>query len=296
MPNQPFRPTVSVIIPTLNAENEIGNLLDILAAQSIKPAEILVVDSSSDDKTQQIVTESGVASLRVIKREDFNHGQTRHEALLQTTGDFVLFLTQDAVPVDSLYIENLLKPFADPLVAMASGRQVPKPDARRFEQLVREYNYPATSFVHSVNDIEKYGIKTFFASDVCSAYRRSYYLKVGGFKALNTNEDMLIASDFIFNGYEIAYEADAQVLHSHNLSFREQFERNRQVGIFLAQHGKEFAGLSEVSSGAALVKSVAVQLVREKNIAELARFGVDCVARFAGNRQGRKDGIALPAK
>ena len=82
----------------------------------------------------------------------------------------------------------------------------------------------------------------------------------------------------------------------HNLSFREQFERNRQVGIFLAQHGKEFAGISEVSSGAALVKSVAVQRVREKNIAEVARFGVDCVARFAGNRQGRKDGIALAAK
>ena len=42
---------ISVIIPTLNAEHEIEALLIALERQSIRPNEILVVDSASEDKT-----------------------------------------------------------------------------------------------------------------------------------------------------------------------------------------------------------------------------------------------------
>lgn len=42
---------VSVIIPTLNAEHEIEDLLAALERQSLRPMEILVVDSASDDGT-----------------------------------------------------------------------------------------------------------------------------------------------------------------------------------------------------------------------------------------------------
>lgn len=282
-------PKISVIIPTLNSAGSIVDLLKALTTQSIPPNEIIVVDSSSDDETQRLVRESGLADLIVIDRKTFNHGTTRHEALLRSTGDFVFFLTQDAMPADDNYIANLLSPFADPLVAMASGRQLPKSDARRYEQLVRQYNYPDVSSVRTADDIEKYGIKTFYVSDVCSAYRRAYYLAVGGFKPTNTNEDMLIACDFIFGGYKIAYQADARVFHSHNLTFREQFERNRQVGISLARNKEQLAGISEVSTGASLATRVAKQLVAERNFTELFAFGTDCVARFAGNRLGRHE-------
>lgn len=281
--------TISVIIPTLNAESEIGPLLDALLSQGRKPDEILVVDSASDDGTQDIVrgyTDEGVR-LRVIRREDFDHGGTRHGALLETSGDFVLFLTQDAVPADNAYIDNLLKPFEDPEVAMASGRQLPKPGARRYVQLVQEFNYPPEPNVRSAEDIPRLGIKSFFASDACSAYRRTAYLAAGGFeRPLNTNEDMLMAATLLHSGWKVAYAADACVLHSHNLSPREQYRRNREVGIFLARHRDKLGVSDEVGEGSRLVKEVASRLLVERHLKELLLFGVDCAVRLFGNRVG----------
>ena len=207
---------------------------------------------------------------------------------MSTTGDFVCFLTQDAVPVGREYFSHLLAPFEDPLVAMVSGRQLPKPDARPFERLVRSYNYPSESFVRTKDDIERLGIKAFFASDVCSAYRRTTYSLVGGFeRPLNTNEDMLIASIFLRAGYKVAYAADAQVLHSHNYTLMQQYERNRQIGIFLEAHASDFNGVSEVGEGKRLVATVSRQLLAEGRVLELFAFGIDCAARLLGNRAGR---------
>ncbi len=181
-----FSQTISVILPTLNPGGQITVLLDKLISQSLSPAEIIVVDSQSDDGTpalvsQYIANHTG-QNIRFIgiERKDFDHGATRDMALRESNGDFVLFLTQDAMPANKHYIENLMKPFSDEKVALVTGRQIARPDARPAERLVREFNYPEQSHIRDASDIERLGIKAFFASDVCAAYRRSAYLAVEG--------------------------------------------------------------------------------------------------------------------
>lgn len=280
--------TVSVVVPTLNAGSDLEILLQALFKQTVRPDEVLVVDSSSDDNTVSIASSYEKVRVLSISRASFDHGGTRHMAFLETSGEFVLFLTQDALPADTLYIENLLSPFSDSEVAMVSGRQIPKPDARRFEQLVREFNYPDESNVRSIEDLPKLGIKTFFASDVCSAYRRVPYLECGGFKRpCNTNEDMLMAAKLVRAGRKIAYVAKAKVLHSHNLSIREQYLRNVEVGISLEANIDSLCGVDEVGEGGRLVSSVVRRLASERHFGELVAFGMDCSARFVGNRIGR---------
>lgn len=153
---------ISIIIPTLNAEHEIEALLIALDRQSIQPNEILVVDSASEDKTIELVQKHKRVRLLEIDRQDFNHGTTRDMALNESSGDFVCFLTQDAVPVSDDYLKRLVAPMVeDSNIALVSGRQLPKADARRFEQLVRCFNYPDSPSVRSKGDLEKLGIKTF---------------------------------------------------------------------------------------------------------------------------------------
>ena len=283
-------PSVSVIVPTLNAEGEIGQLLDALQAQSLKPREILVVDSESDDRTIEIASSRESVDVVRIKRLNFNHGTTRHEALLRTSGEFVCYLTQDALPADVDYLNNLVTPMLrDASISLVSGRQLPKRDARRFVQLVQRFNYSDEPSVRAVEDLSKYGIKAFFASDACSCYRRSAYLSCGGFPPVETNEDMLMAACLISRGWKVAYEPSAAVLHSHNLTPPEQFARNRAIGRFLEKHSSELMGASEVSEGGRLVKSVASELIRERRVRELFAFAIDCAARLAGNRMGRRD-------
>ena len=282
---------VSVIIPTLNASVEIVQLLESLDTQSLRPDEVIVIDSRSDDDTLGYVREFSWVKVIEIDRSTFDHGGTRHQALMASSGDFVLFLTQDALPEGSDYIANLLKPFVDPDVAMVYGRQLPKPDARRFEQLVREFNYPDQSSVREESDIATLGIKAFFASDVCSAYRRTDYLEVDGFpRPCNTNEDMLIAAKFIYGGKKVAYVANARVFHSHNLAPAEQFRRNREVGIFLARNGEYFGEVSEVGEGGALARQISWTRLSEKRVGEFLAFGIDCGARLLGSQIGRRVG------
>lgn len=280
---------VSVIIPTLNAEHEIEDLLAALERQSLRPMEILVVDSASDDDTVPLVKMHEGIRLLQIERCDFNHGATRDMALRATTGDFVCFLTQDALPASDAYLERLVTPMVgDPSIALVSGGQLPKADARRFEQLVRSFNYPDSPSVRSKSDLNKCGIKTFFASDSCSAYRRTAYLDCGGFEYVNTNEDMLMAARFVASGLKVAYEPDAEVYHSHNLTPSQQFARNRAVGMFLESHSDDLMHASEIGEGGRLVKAVSSQLLREGNLTEFIAFGVDCCARLLGNRAGRR--------
>lgn len=280
---------ISVIIPTLNVEHEIEALLIALDRQSIQPNEIFVVDSASEDKTIELVQKHKRVRLLEIDRQDFNHGTTRDMALNESSGDFVCFLTQDAVPVSDDYLKRLVAPMVeDSNIALVSGRQLPKADARRFEQLVRDFNYPDLPSVRSKCNLEEFGIKTFFASDTCSAYRRTAYLECGGFEHVNTNEDMLMAAKFIASGMKVAYEPRAEVYHSHNLTPSQQFARNRAVGFFLETHADDLMHASEIGEGGRLVKAVSSQLLREGNLVELIAFGVDCCARLLGNRAGRR--------
>lgn len=282
-------PTLSMVLPTLNGERELPALLDCLAGQTCPADEILVVDSASDDRTSEVARAYHGVRVIEIERSNFNHGLTRDLALRKTTGDYVAFLTQDALPADDCYLENLVAPLnADPKVALVSGRQLPRNDARRFEQLVREFNYPEESHVRTLDDLPRLGIKTYFASDVCSCYRRSAYIEVGGFDEVKTNEDMLMAARLLKAGYKVAYAADAKVVHSHNLTPVEQYRRNKAVGEFLAEYEEELAAPDEVGEGSRLAKSVLGTLLHEGRPGEAAAFAADCAARLAGNRAGRR--------
>lgn len=101
----------SIVIPTLNAASLIGILIEKLQNQTIKPDEIIVIDSSSDDETVSIASSYPYVKTIIIPREEFNHGATRHKALMETIGDYICFLTQDAVPSNERYLSNLLAPF-----------------------------------------------------------------------------------------------------------------------------------------------------------------------------------------
>lgn len=284
--------TTSVIIPTLNAEEFIINLLDSLHKQTHSLNEIIIIDSESDDNTLKLVKEKNYPDVKIltIKRSEFDHGRTRDFALRQSTGDYVIFLTQDAIPENKFFIENLLAPFlTDEKIAVSSGKQIPRENASPFEKLVREFNYPEHSNIRSKKDIPEFGIKTFFTSDCCSAYKRDIYEKLGGFDfPIKISEDLFFAAKAINAGYKIAYAADAGVIHSHNFTLRQQYRRNFLIGYESEKHKNILAGVSQDKEGFRLVKYVSLKLLKKGKIFSFIRFGFDCCARLLGNKMGKR--------
>ena len=129
---------VSVIIPTLNAESYINEIISSLRQQTIE-CEIVIVDSSSTDNTLHIA-KTGHAKILTIRQEDFNHGNTRNTGVQAANNNTVVFLTQDAMPADNYCLENLIKPLEHPQVIASFGRQIPLPDASPTEKFTRLFN------------------------------------------------------------------------------------------------------------------------------------------------------------
>ena len=279
-----------VIIPTLNAQSCIARLVESLMAQTIPPERILIVDSRSEDSTAQIIRSFGSVELLTVERREFDHGGTRDMAVRSCNAPFFVLMTQDALPVDVHCMESLLSSFTGRRIAAVCARQVAYPDARASERAVRAFRYTDQSMIWDMDDLKRLGVRAFLLSDVCTAYRRSAYLDVGGFEhPIGTNEDMLIAADFLRAGYQLAYSAQAQVWHSHNHTLRQEYERNKKIGEFLAHYEDRLPDAGEMGEGMRMVRQISVELLKGDRFGEWIAFGLNCVARLLGNRAGRRE-------
>ena len=99
---------------------------------------------------------------------------------------------------------------------------------------------------------------------------------------------MFYAAKVIQNGYKVAYTAEAEVYHSHNFTFLEQYRRNYLQGYEIEKHRQLLGYVKQESEGIKLVKYVSRELLRHGHILEFIKFGFDCCARFMGSRAGKK--------
>ena len=121
-----------VVIPARNQATELARLLPALAAQ-IPPENILVVDSASSDATADVARGCGCRCISIALK-DFDHGTTRNFGARSVPGEFIVFMTPDAVPEGPATLAALLEPFQDPSVGeirpgvqLSSGASRPVP-------------------------------------------------------------------------------------------------------------------------------------------------------------------------
>jgi len=230
-------PKFALIIPTFNAAEQWPALLQGILNQSLKPDSILVIDSSSPDRTAELARTAGF-HLVTIPQSEFNHGRTRQLALQYVPhAEILVYLTQDAVLAGAEAFTNLLAGFADPRVALAYGRQLPRLQAGPVEAHARLFNYPERSQLRTFADRQTLGFKTIFCSNSFAAYRRSVLEEVGGFPGhVILGEDTVTAARILQKGYSIAYVASACAYHSHNYTLIQEFRRYFDTGVL---HSRE---------------------------------------------------------
>lgn len=224
---------ISVIIPTYNGASHLPKLLDSLGSQSIT-FELIIIDSFSTDNTLELV-KPYAHQIITIAQVDFDHGGSRTKAAKQASGELILFLTQDALPLKPNTLETLLKAFEDPQTGLAYGRQLPYEETNLFGKHLRAFNYPAQSYLRTLKDKKRYGIKTAFLSDSFSAYRTSALKEVAYFKnGLIFGEDNHIAAKLLIAGWQLAYVSEAEVYHSHSYTPLAEFKRYFDMGVYHA--------------------------------------------------------------
>ncbi|MBA4416372.1 MAG: glycosyltransferase family 2 protein [Syntrophus sp. (in: bacteria)] len=275
---------ISVVIPTFNAGRYIHGLLSSIKSQTVL-CETVIIDSSSTDNTVS-VSESFGAKVVSIKKEDFNHGRARNLAASHTRGDFIVFLTQDALPFDVHCIERLVASVEGDIAA-CYGRQIPMDSAKPTEKFTRYYNYPETKAVRGLGDTSVYGIRTFFFSNVFSVVRRYEFELLGGFpEDLIMFEDMLFAAKLMMKGCRIAYSPDAKVIHSHNYSLRQQFIRYLEAGISFSNNPWFLEQAKADKEGVAFLKEEFKFFVREHKAYWIIYGIIEALYKYTGYKLG----------
>lgn len=246
---------VDVLIPVYRPDGKLTELLKRLKMQNYPIHRVILMNTEEKHFPAELTGIWDRVEVYHLAKEEFDHGGTRDRGVRMSTADLVVCMTQDAMPADETLIEELVKPFDDPEVWAAYARQLPNEDCREVEKYTRSFNYPEQSMVKTKEDLDRLGIKTFFCSNVCAAWRREKYLELGGFvKHTIFNEDMILAGTMIKQGGKIAYCAKAKVIHSHNYSAFQQFHRNFDLAVSQTMYPEVFGGICSESEGIKLVK------------------------------------------
>jgi len=277
-------------------------IIEKLRKQTVKPAGINLVWSKADHEEDAVMSrikrECGDIRILEIPVREFDHGGTRRRAVRNTPCDIFVMMTQDAVPKNDMLIENLTAPLISQMtertpngtvIACVYGRQLPGRDSSPYEKLSRLHNYSELSRTKTGEDIKKLGIKAFFCSDVCCAYRRDIYEECGGFvRSTVFNEDMIMARRFLDKGYAVRYEATAAVIHSHDYSAMEQLRRNFDLGASQAMFPDVFGGISSESEGIKFAVSSIKLLIKKGRPLLVPGFCIQCFFKLVGYRLGKK--------
>ena len=196
---------IQIIIPIYKPDNKFIELLKQIKKQVIKNIPVLIIDSGSDERYLSELKDMN-CKVKKIDSKTFNHGGTRQiGADMFPNKDVYVYLTQDAILVDEYAINNIIKVFDNKNVGCAYGRQLPHKGAGIFASHARLFNYGTESYIRTLKDSRKYGMKTAFISNSFAAYRRIALKAVGGFPSDTIlSEDMYVAAKMLLNNWDVA--------------------------------------------------------------------------------------------
>ena len=137
----------SIIIRCLNEEHHLPRLLDGIDGQTMRPFEVIIVDSGSKDLTVQIARSRG-ARIEHIEPGEFSFGRALNLGARVAGGDVLVMASAHTYPASERWLELLLKPFSDSAVALVYGAQRGDHRSKFSElQLFKQW-FPSAAIVH----------------------------------------------------------------------------------------------------------------------------------------------------
>lgn len=257
-------PRVSILLPTWNGERDLERLLPALAAQEgCGEVELLATDSSSSDRSVELLREAG-AEVEVIPKAQFGHGSTRNALAQRAKGEVLVFLSQDALPLGVHFLAALTRPLEQPRVAGSYARVLPGPgdDPLTARTVLASPEAATEPLTRSLEDagplwdlpaLRRAELLRF--NNVASAVRAEVFREID-FPILPFGEDFAWAARALNAGWSVRFTPEAIVQHAHRYTPAQAFERYRVDAAF----HREIHGYQLRPSAAAVLRGVGYEL------------------------------------
>jgi len=217
-------PRASVIVRTKDSARTLGGVLSLLRAQTV-PAEIIVVDSGSSDRTLAIAREG---ADRVIELDParFSFGRSLNHGAAAAGAPIHFALSSHAFPANECWIERSLSLYGRPDVAATNGAV----------SLPGSPEPPSGTFYQRFSDATAHPLWGF--SNTGSSWRADVWAAFPFDEHLPTAEDKQWAFRVLAAGWKIAFDPRLSVSDSHRRrhGLRHLYRRTRReveaVGSF----------------------------------------------------------------
>jgi GT2 family glycosyltransferase len=217
MPPDRTRARITVAVATVDRPERLERCVRALLSGSLRPAELIIVDQSSDDRTAYVVANAGwdqYTSVRYLRQARRGLAASRNVAIAQSTQPIVAFTDDDCVPAPA-WLAALVAAFggADQ-PDLVTGRVLPleTEDAGMYAVASR------TSLARTM--FRGRAIPWAVGTGGNAAVRREWLERIDGFdERLGTGspgqsaEDMDLFYRLLRAGATVRYEPDAVVFH-----------------------------------------------------------------------------------
>lgn len=281
---------IAIVIPVFRPDGRLKMCIERLLRQSVMPDRILLnvlYENPVDREIPEVYMDERI-EVRYTPREEYDRAGSRDTILRELDSDIVIFMVQTAIPQNRYLVEKLTEPFKEKRTAVVYGRHMTDDECSPIECCVRQFNYPPKGMTKSLEDAGKLGIRTFFNSNVCAAYRRRAYLETEGFgKRMIAGEDMLAVRRLLEKGWQAVYAPEAEVIYYRNDDLHGLWKRNFDIGVAHAEHPEMLENTKPGKEGVRLVR-VTSALLRQNHMEEyLGEVLTRSIVRYLAYQLGR---------
>lgn len=299
-------PTVSVIVPIYNGEEDLTDLLDCLIQQTYpkEKTEYFLVDNNSSDRTSDILATAvkkanrdGLKFYHLSENQIQSSYAARNAGIKASSGEILVFTDMDCRPYPN-WVEEMVKPFATSSVGIVAGELI----ALKGDSILEKYA-ERVEIMHQKFLLEHPFCP--YGQTANLAIRKKILEKVGLFRPyLTTGGDADICwriqreTDF-----KLEYAPKAIIQHRHRSnfkSFQSQFRRYGSSNRYLHElHGVELMRECTVKElvygvGRWMVKDVPKKTVKlllgQADWIDLMRTPIDLIgfrARSIGQQEAK---------
>lgn len=201
----------SIIIRAYNQEKYIGKLLYGISVQTVKDYEIILIDSGSTDGTINIAKTYN-AKIIHIPPDKFTFGRALNLGIKKAKGKYCILISSHTYPIRKDWLENLIKMLNKRKTALVYGKQRGDKRSKFSEGQIFLKWFPEHSVQKQDNP---------FCNNANAAIKRRIWKKFPYNEELSGLEDLDWAKRVMKKGYNIAYCAEAEIIHIHEESYRQ---------------------------------------------------------------------------